>query len=65
LAAVLVEDFDHQKVRGAVGIPDDHILCAIVAVGAAGPPLTDSGRLGLEETCFDEHFGQPWPGEGG
>jgi nitroreductase len=65
LAAVLVEDFDHEKIRKTVGIPDDHVLCAIVAVGVAGPPLPNSGRLGLEETCFAEHFGQPWSAEGG
>lgn len=63
LLAALVEDFDHDAVREAVGVPDDHVLCAVVALGH---PLLqepkETPRFGLDQTCFAERFGAPWPG---
>ena len=55
-----LERFDPEKVRAAFGVPDDHTICCLVALGYAAEAKPFPGRLGLEEVCFEEHFGQPW-----
>lgn len=55
-----VEEFDPAAVAEALGIPADHSLCGLVALGYSdgdGPP---PARLDLAEVCYQEHFGQPW-----
>lgn len=60
LAALLIEDFDHPRVRREFGIPDDHVLCSLISLGVAVSTEGDPGRLALAEITFSEHFGQPW-----
>jgi len=57
-----MEGFEPEKVRAAFGIPDDHSVCCLVALGYAseGQEKTFPGRFGLEEVAYLEHFGQPW-----
>ncbi len=59
-----LEGFDEEKVREAFGIPDDHALCGLIALGYAAELAPFPGRLDLDRSCFEEHFGRPWsPGE--
>jgi len=41
-------------------VPDDHVICGLVALGHALESDPFPGRFGLEDVCFEEHFGQPW-----
>ena len=57
-----MEGFEPEKVKAAFGIPDDHSVCCLVALGYAppAPAKKNPGRFGLGEVCYLEHFGQPW-----
>ena len=57
-----MEGFEREKVRAAFGIPDDHSVCCLVALGYApqGQEQKFPGRFGLGEVCYLEHFGQAW-----
>ena len=55
-----MEGFDASKVKEAFGVPDDHTVCCLVALGYAAAEKPFPGRFGLAEVCFEEHFGQPW-----
>lgn len=63
VASAWLEGFDEEKVRQTFGVPDDHALCGLLALGYAleSPPFP--GRFGLDHVCFAEHFGRPWPSE--
>jgi nitroreductase len=60
VASAPMEGFDPEKVREAFGVPDDHTVCCLIALGYAADAKPFPGRLGLGEVCFEEHFGQPW-----
>ena len=60
VASAPMEGFDERKVKDAFGIPDDHSVCCLIALGFAAEEKPFPGRFGLEEVCFLEHFGQPW-----
>jgi nitroreductase len=55
-----MEGFDEEKVRAAFGVPDDHAVCCLVCLGHAASTKPFPGRLGLNDVCHEEHFGQPW-----
>jgi nitroreductase len=55
-----MEGFDPVKVKEAFGIPDDHTVCCLIALGFAAEAKPFPGRFGLEHVCYQEHFGQPW-----
>lgn len=55
-----IEGFESDKVRQAFGIPDDHSICCLVALGYARSGKAYPGRFGLDRVCYEEHFGQPW-----
>jgi nitroreductase len=57
-----MEGFDEEKVRDAFGIPNDHAVCCLVALGFPAESKPFPGRLPLDEVCYREHFGQPWEG---
>lgn len=62
VASAPMEGFEPEKLRAAFGIPDDHTICCLIALGfpdsSAAQPFP--GRLGLDDVCYEEHFGQPW-----
>ncbi len=60
VASAPMEGFDAGKVKEAFGVPDDHTVCCLVALGHAAEVKPFPGRLGLDEVCYEEHFGQPW-----
>jgi nitroreductase len=60
LASAPMEGFDAAKVKDAFGVPDDHTVCCLVALGHAAESKPFPGRFGLSDVCFEEHFGQPW-----
>lgn len=55
-----IEGFESDKVRQSFGIPDDHSICCLIALGYARSAKPFPGRFGLSHVCFEEHFGQPW-----
>ncbi len=60
VASAPMEGFDPRRVRDEFGVPDDHTICALIALGYALEPDPFPGRFGLEHLCYEEHFGQPW-----
>ncbi len=61
LGSCWLEGFDDETVREAFGIPDDHALCGLIALGHATEVAPFPGRFDLDRVCFAEHFGLPWP----
>lgn len=55
-----MEGFDPAQVQTAFGIPNDHTVCCLIALGFAAEAKPFPGRFGLEHVCYQEHFGQPW-----
>lgn len=60
VASAPMEGFDPRRVKDAFGVPDDHTICCLIALGFAAEAGPFPGRLGLDRVCFEEHFGQPW-----
>ncbi|MDR3637378.1 MAG: nitroreductase family protein [Isosphaeraceae bacterium] len=60
LASAPMEGFEPEKVKEAFGVPNDHSVCCLIALGFAAEEKPFPGRFGLAEVCFEEHFGQPW-----
>lgn len=60
VASAPMEGFDPAKVKEAFGVPDDHAVCCLVALGYAAGEEPFPGRFGLTDVCYEEHFGQPW-----
>lgn len=60
VASAPMEGFETEKVRQAFGVPDDHAVCCLIALGYAAEAKPFPGRFGLEEVGYLEHFGQPW-----
>src|SRR5262249_49508613 len=60
VASAVLEEFDPGKVKEAFGIPNDHTICTLVALGFAAEESVSAGYLELDEICYLEHFGQPW-----
>lgn len=60
VAATLIEEFDADALRADFGVPDDHSVACLIALGHKPEPDSTPGRFGLDEVAFSEHFGQPW-----
>jgi nitroreductase len=59
VAATAIDGFEADMIRETFGVPDDHAIACLVALGRHTPePFKE--RLALDETCYAEHFGQPW-----
>jgi nitroreductase len=63
LGSAWIDGSDDEKVRASFGIPDDHALCGLLAIGYATDAPPFPGRLSLDRVSFAEHFGLPWPTE--
>jgi len=61
VGSAIVEAADEPALKEAFGIPDDHSVCCLVALGVPAERPTFPGRFSLDEVCFQEHFGQHWP----
>lgn len=64
VASAPMEGFDPAKVKEAFGVPGDHIVCCLIALGYRLEMKPFPGRFGLAEVCYEEHFGQPWTSGG-
>ncbi|OJW22658.1 MAG: nitroreductase [Planctomycetales bacterium 71-10] len=60
VASAPMEGFDAEAVRREFGVPDDHSVCCLIALGYAAEERPFPGRFGLDEVCYAEHFGRPW-----
>jgi len=60
VASAWLDEYDEEKVRQAFGIPDDHALRGLLALGYPDEESPFPGRFDLDHACFDEHFGRPW-----
>ncbi|WP_435011346.1 nitroreductase family protein [Tundrisphaera lichenicola] len=60
LASAWIDEIIEEEARRAFGIPDDHALGGLLALGFAADQAPFPGRLGLDQVCFDEYFGLPW-----
>ena len=49
-----------RSFKEAFGVPDDHTVCCLIALGFAAEEKPFPGRFGLDDVCCLEHFGQPW-----
>jgi nitroreductase len=59
VASAPMEGFEPDKVKAAFGVPDDHTVCCLIALGFADATGPFPGRFGLDLVCYEEHFGQP------
>jgi nitroreductase len=59
VASAPMEGFEADKVKAAFGVPDDHTVCCLIALGFAAAAKPFPGRFGLDDICYEEHFGQP------
>lgn len=60
VASAPMEGFDPDKVKEAFGVPDDHTVCCLIALGFPAEHKPFPGRFDLDHFCYEEHFGQPW-----
>lgn len=60
VSSTMLEGFDEPALRREFGVPDDHAIVRVIALGHEPEPEPTPGRLSLDEVCFSEHFGQPW-----
>jgi nitroreductase len=59
VASAPMEGFEPDKVKATFGVPDDHTVCCLIALGFAAAAKPFPGRFGLDYVCYEEHFGQP------
>ncbi|WP_165071555.1 nitroreductase family protein [Paludisphaera rhizosphaerae] len=62
VASAPMEGFDEEAVKREFGVPEDHSVCCLVALGYAAVEKPFPGRFDLDEVCYAEHFGRPWTG---
>jgi nitroreductase len=60
VASAMIEGFDPSQIKEEFGVPDDHTICGLIALGYALDLNPAPGRFGLDHVCYQEHFGQPW-----
>ncbi len=60
VASAPMEGFEAEKLRQEFGVPDDHAVCCLIALGYPTEQKPFPGRFGLGHVCYEEHFGQPW-----
>ena len=55
-----MEGFDAAKIKQEFGVPDDHVVCCLVALGYAPSETPSPAGSTWSIVCYEEHFGQPW-----
>jgi hypothetical protein len=60
ISSAPMKGFDRSAVKSAFGVPDDHALWCLVALGYAADSKPFPDRFSLHEVCYEEHFGHPW-----
>ena len=61
VSAGWADAFDEPRLKHAFGVPEDHVVSGVVALGRAREPGPFPGRFGLDEVAFDGRFGAPFP----
>jgi nitroreductase len=61
VSAGWADAFDEPRLKRAFGVPEDHVVAGVVALGLDRGPGPFPGRFGLDEVAFDGHFGAPFP----
>ena len=59
LATNWIDGFEVEPLREAFGIPDDHAICGLLALGYPADSAPFPGRHAPDRVAFDEHFGRP------